>query len=172
MDVPTPDFILDLRAHIGNSPLWIPGCTGVVLRNLPDAGETGSAATAPEPEVLLVRRADDGRWTPVTGIVDPGEEPAVACAREVLEEAGVVATPVRILSVEVVGPVTYENGDVSSYVDTSFLLEYVSGEPYPADGENSEARFVPLSELPPMNERFERTIARALSGEIPAWFRS
>ena len=31
---------------------------------------------------LTVRRADDGAWTPVTGIIDPGEEPAIAAVRE------------------------------------------------------------------------------------------
>ena len=39
--------------------------------------------------MLLVKRSDNGAWTPVTGIVDPGEEPAVAAAREALEETGV-----------------------------------------------------------------------------------
>lgn len=163
--MPTPDFILELRSHIGNGPLWVPGTTGVVLRR-PDGDDSDSA-----PEVLLVRRSDNGAWTPVTGIVDPGEEPAIACVREIAEEAGVVARPVRLIGVEVVGPVTYENGDVSTYLDTAFLLEWISGEPHPADGENTEAVFVPVNQLPPMNERFERTIARALSGEVSAYFR-
>ena len=154
-----PEFIIDLRAHIGHQPLWVPGCTGVVVRE-------GTS----EPEILVVRRADNGTWTPVTGIVDPGEEPATACVREIAEEAGVVATPTRLLSVEVVGPVTYANGDVATYLDTAFRLEWVSGDPYPADGENTEAHFVPVSELPPMNARFERVIARALSDVVVAWF--
>ena len=48
----------------------MPGVTAVVLN---------PART----RLLVVRRADDGRWTPVTGIVDPGEEPARAAEREV-----------------------------------------------------------------------------------------
>ena len=47
----------------------MPGVTAVVLN---------PART----HLLVVRRADDGRWTPVTGIVDPGEEPAIAAVRE------------------------------------------------------------------------------------------
>jgi 8-oxo-dGTP pyrophosphatase MutT (NUDIX family) len=66
----TPDFVLALREKIGHDELWLPGVTAVVLR--------GS-------EVLLVRRADSGAWTPVTGIVDLGEEPpsrpSVKCSR-------------------------------------------------------------------------------------------
>ena len=143
----TPDFVLELRRHVGHAPLWMPGTTAVVLR-----------------------RADNGAWTPVTGIVDPGEEPAVAAAREVLEETAVVARPTRLLSVEVVGPVTYVNGDVTTYLDVAFACEWVEGRPEPADGENTEARFVRADRLPPMNARFTRAIARALSGEPSAVF--
>jgi len=81
----TPDFILSLRERIGTELLWLSGVTAVVLRE-------GAAGT----EALLVRRSDNGAWTPVTGIIDPGEQPAVAAAREVLEEAGVVAVPERL----------------------------------------------------------------------------
>lgn len=179
----TPQFILDLREHIGNAPLWVPGCTGVVVRNpgnlpgnsVPDPDDPDvdiPQNTPDEPEILIVRRADNGTWTPVTGIIDPGEEPAAAIVREVKEEADVVAAPIRLLSTEVVGPTRYANGDVATYLDVAFALEWVSGEPRPADGENTEAAFVPVSELPPMNARFEAVIARALSDDCAAWFRS
>jgi 8-oxo-dGTP pyrophosphatase MutT (NUDIX family) len=70
--VPFPTFVLRLRASIGHDPLWLPGVTAVVLH---------------ETDVLLVRRSDNGSWAPITGIVDPGEHPAHAAVREVLEEA-------------------------------------------------------------------------------------
>ena len=72
--MPTPDFILRLREKIGHDLLWLPGVTAVVLddRN----------------RVLLGRRADNGRWTLITGILEPGEQPAVGVVREVLEETG------------------------------------------------------------------------------------
>ena len=170
----TPEFVLDLRKVVGNAPLWMPGCTAIVTRPVPGAPQvpaTNAAASPSSMEILIVRRADSGAWTPVTGIVDPGEEPARACEREVEEEAGVRARAIRALSIEVVGPVTYDNGDVTTYLDTAFLLEWVSGEPYPADGENSEALFVRADQLPEMNERFTRTIARALSGDVRTTFR-
>jgi 8-oxo-dGTP pyrophosphatase MutT (NUDIX family) len=72
-----PDFVLALREKIGHAPLWLSGATAVVLRGN---------------EVLLVRRSDTGAWTPVTGIIDPGEQPAAAAVRETLEEADVVVT--------------------------------------------------------------------------------
>jgi ADP-ribose pyrophosphatase YjhB (NUDIX family) len=145
--VPTPDFILELRRHIGTAPLWLTGVTAVVLR---------------ENQVLLVRRADNGAWTPVTGIVDPGEEPAVAAAREVLEEADVVATPERLASVFVTEMVVYDNGDRTQYLDLTFRFAYVSGEAHPADGENTEARWFDLDDLPPMSERMASRIQDAL----------
>lgn len=164
----TPPFILELRSKIGHAPLWIPGCTAVVLRPAASSSltrVTGASVDLADIEVLMVKRADNGKWTPVTGIVDPGEEPAVAAEREIREEAGVEAVAQRLLSVEVVGPVTYPNGDVSSYLDCSFVCEWKQGEPWPADGENTEAAFFPANDLPPTNERFRTAIKRALLGE-------
>lgn len=83
----TPDFILELRKHVGNSPLWLSGCTAVVLRGRDGAGVDWNAPIDPASvEILVVQRADNHQWTPVTGIIDPGEEPARAALREILEE--------------------------------------------------------------------------------------
>ena len=153
----TPDFVLELRAHVGTAPLWLPGTTAVIR-------------DAEHRRVLLVRRADNGWWTPVTGIVDPGEPPAVAAEREVLEEAGIIAECEWLVSVDVVGPVVYPNGDRNSFVDTCFALCHVSGDPHPADGENTEAQWRTSAELPPMNERFTRVVRAALGSAGPARF--
>ena len=145
----TPDFVLALRAKVGHDELWLPGVTAVVLR--------GS-------EVLLVRRADSGAWTPVTGIVDPGEEPAVAAAREVLEEADVVAHVESLSWVKVIDLVTYDNGDQSRYLDLVFRCSWVSGEPFPADGENTEAAWFPLDALPELSGDMSERIRVAITG--------
>lgn len=153
--MPTPDFILALREKIGHDPLWLMGCTAVVER---------------DGEVLLVRRADSGAWTAITGIVDPGEEPARAAAREALEEANVVVEPIRLAAISVTPPVTYENGDVTQYLDVNFRCRYVSGEPYPADGENTDVRWFPLDALPPMSESQAARLAAGLAdGEAAAF---
>ena len=147
----TPDFVLDLRAKIGHDLLWLSGVTAVVLREAL-AGR----------EVLLVRRADTGAWTPVTGIIDPGEQPAVAGAREVLEEAGVVAVPEALTSVSAGRPLQYPNGDRSQYLDLTFRFAYVSGEPHPADGENTDARWFATDALPPMSQDMAARVASAV----------
>lgn len=156
----TPEFILRLREKIGNDELWLSGVTAVVVR-----GE------GPDREVLLVRRSDSGAWTSVTGIIDPGEPPAVAAEREVLEEASVVAVAERLARVHVEDRViVYENGDRSRYLDLTFRCRYVSGEPFPADGENTEAAFFRLDALPELREEQRERIGVALSDEAAARF--
>ena len=46
----------------------------------------------------------------------------------------------------------------------------MSGEPTPADGENSETAFFRGDQLPPMNNRFRRAVAKALSARPEADF--
>jgi len=143
-----PDFVLALRAKIGNDPLWLSGVTAVVLR---------------ENEVLLVRRADTGAWTPVTGIIDPGEQPAVAAERETLEEADIVAVAEGLVRVHTnPAPVVYANGDITQYLDLVFVCRYVSGEPYPADGENTAAAWFPLDALPELSDDMAARIRSAV----------
>lgn len=161
-----PDFVLALRAKIGHDPLWLSGVTAVVAR----PGSSSSSDGPPETEVLLVRRTDNGAWTPVTGIIDPGEQPADAAARETLEEAAVVAVAERLAAVHTLPPMTYENGDQAQYLDLVFRLRWVSGEPWPADGENTEAAWFPLSALPPVSDEMRSRIEAALSDEVAARF--
>lgn len=158
--MPTPEFVLRLREKIGTAELWLSGVTAVVLR-----GE------GRDREVLLVKRADNGAWTAVTGIIDPGEPPAVAAEREVLEEADIVAVAERLARVHVDDRVVvYGNGDRSRYLDLTFRCRYVSGEPFPADGENTEARWYRLDALPPMRDDQLARIEVAASDEVEARF--
>lgn len=150
-----PDFVVELRNRVGTLPLWLIGCTAVVVR------PSGSG-----PEVLMVRRADNGAWTPVTGIVDPGEHPADAAIRETLEEAAVTASVDRLAQVGVTGEVTYPNGDRTQYLDLTFRCSFVAGDPYPADGENTEVRWVAAGSMaqldPPPSTPVLARIAAAL----------
>ncbi len=149
----TPDFILSLRERIGHELLWLSGVTAVVLRPAPGGGR----------DVLLVRRADNGAWTPVTGIIDPGEQPAVAGAREVLEEADVVAEAEALVRLHAEPPMSYPNGDRSQYLDHTFRFRYVSGDPFPADGENTEAVWCHEDSLPEMSEEMRTRVEAALA---------
>ncbi|WP_334169206.1 NUDIX hydrolase [Timonella senegalensis] len=150
-----PDFVVSLRSKIGTDPLWLSGVTAVITRGT---------------EILLVQRADNLKGTPVTGIIDPGEHPAVAGAREALEEANVVVTPTKLALVAVTSPVTYENGDVTQYLDLTFHFDWVSGDPYPTDGENVQARWFELDDLPQMSQEMRGRISAALSDDPAAAF--
>ncbi|MDP9026026.1 MAG: NUDIX domain-containing protein [Actinomycetota bacterium] len=146
----TPDFILELRQKIGTQPLWLSGITAVVLD---EVGE----------RVLLVKRADILEWTPITGIIDPGEQPAEAAIREAREEADVVIRVEKLAAVDITRPVTYANGDRAQYLDLNFLCRYVSGDPAPADGENVAAEWFTLASLPPMRADYAARIEQALA---------
>jgi 8-oxo-dGTP pyrophosphatase MutT (NUDIX family) len=154
--MPIPPYVLHLRSMIGTELLWMPGITAVVLR------ATGRGVD----EVLLVKRSDNGRWTPVTGIVDPGEDPHVTAVREVEEEACVVAEVERLVWVAATGVVTHVNGDLGQYLDHTFRCRWVEGDPRPGDDESTDARWFPLDGLPPMTDLHRERIA--VAAENPA----
>jgi 8-oxo-dGTP pyrophosphatase MutT (NUDIX family) len=132
--MPTPDFVLELREMVGHHPLWLPGVTALVV------DESGL--------VLLGQRSDSLRWALPCGIAEPGEEMAAACVREVLEETGVVIEVVELISIETLGPVVYENEDVSSYVDHFFRCRPTGGTAQVGDDESLAVGWFDPSRLP------------------------
>ncbi len=155
--MPTPDFVLALRRHVGHSPLWLSAAIGVVVRH-----------RGGRPEVLLVRRSDDGEWTPTAGIVDPGEEPHQTAVREVLEETGVTCAVERLTWLYAGAPITHVNGDHSQYLEITFRCRWISGEPYPADSESTEAGWFALDALPAMRPEQEARVRSAFA-DGPPW---
>ncbi|HET7801269.1 MAG TPA: NUDIX domain-containing protein [Humibacillus xanthopallidus] len=156
--MPIPPYVSHLRTMVGRELLWMPGVTAVVLRD----GGGGASGVAGSQEVLLVRRSDNGAWTPVTGIVDPGEHPHVTAVREVAEEASVVAEVERLVWVSASGVVTHVNGDLGQYLDHTFRCRWVSGDPVPGDDEATEAGWFALDALPEMAQLFLDRIAVAV----------
>lgn len=152
---PIPDYIVELRALIGTKEIWLPGVTAVVRR---------------DDEVLLVQRADNHQWTPITGIPDPHEEPAIAAAREATEETGVRISVDRLVSTKVHPGHVHPNGDVATYLDLTFACTWLSGEAYVADDESIDVRWWPLADLPPMSEWMLARIDAAVSDETAARF--
>jgi 8-oxo-dGTP pyrophosphatase MutT (NUDIX family) len=155
--MPIPDFILEIREVIGHDPLWLPGVTAVVRRG---------------DELLLVQRSDNGAWTPVTGIPEPGEEPAVAAVREVLEETGVTARVDRLASTWVHGPITHANGDLATYLDLTFTCTWLDGDAHVADDESRDVAWVRRDDLTARGlcDEMLRRIDAALSGEVATRF--
>ncbi|MFE6099239.1 NUDIX domain-containing protein [Streptomyces laurentii] len=152
----TPDFIRDIRASAGHQLLFLPGVSAVVFD---DRGR-----------VLLGRRADNGMWAVVGGIVEPGEQPAACAVREVYEETGVHCEVERIVLVQTLRkPVVYPNGDQCQFLDVSFRCRATGGEARVNDDESTEVGWFALDALPEMKRFSNFRIERALADE-PTWF--
>ncbi|MFF7178637.1 NUDIX domain-containing protein [Streptomyces sp. NPDC008121] len=152
----TPDFIRELRATAGHQLLFLPGVSVVVFD---DRGR-----------VLLGRRADNGLWSIIGGIVEPGEQPADCAVREVYEETAVRCEVERVVLVETLRkPVVYANGDQCQFMDISFRCRAVGGEARVNDEESTEVGWFEVDRLPEL-KRFARfRIEQALS-DGPTWF--
>jgi len=147
--MPVPEYILGLRKKVGNDLLWLPGVRGVVID---DGGR-----------ILLAQRADNRQWALVSGILDPGEQPAQGLVREIFEETGVVAEAERVVSVGAVGPFTYPNGDVCEFLDVVFRCRYVSGTARINDDESLAVGWFTLDELPELMPGHLTSIRHALA---------
>ncbi|NYF12077.1 8-oxo-dGTP pyrophosphatase MutT (NUDIX family) [Pseudoclavibacter sp. JAI123] len=170
--MPIPEFVADLRAKIGpEHPLWLAGSTAVIIRPRARAGDlspvegsrpAGEAVPADE-EVLLVRRSDNGVWSPVTGIVDPGEHPATAAVRESLEEAMVEVRVDRLVRLSVSPKIVHATGDRAQYCDLVFRCTWVSGEAAVGDDESVDVAWFPVDALPAMPEHLASRVAVAVA---------
>jgi NADH pyrophosphatase NudC (nudix superfamily) len=73
--------------------------------------------------------------------------------------------------VSVTPVVTYVNGDVSQYLDVAFRMRWLSGEPHPADGENTDVRWFHRDELPSLSPDMAERVEAALANQPEARFR-
>ncbi|MEU1852237.1 NUDIX domain-containing protein [Streptomyces sp. NPDC019990] len=151
----TPDFIRTLRASAGHQLLWLPGVTALVFD---DQGR-----------VLLNRRSDTREWSVIGGIPDPGEQPAACAVREVYEETAVHCVAERVVLVQALDPVTYENGDTCQYMDITFRCRAVGGEPRVNDDESLDVGWFDIDALPELHELCLLRIKQAVS-DGPTWF--
>lgn len=163
--MPIPDFVAALRSRVGTDLLWMPGVSGVVVD---DAGR-----------VLLGQRADSGQWAVISGILEPGEDPAVGLAREVLEETGVEVVVDALVAVTVTEPMEYPNGDRSQYLDLAFLCRPVPPAPaaaaHVADDESLAVAWFAPDALPDdvarsSTERLDHALARLADPSAAPFF--
>jgi ADP-ribose pyrophosphatase YjhB (NUDIX family) len=102
--------------------------------------------------VLLVRRADDGRWAMPGGWVDPGETPEQAVVREVAEETGLQVSAPRLLHTE----------QRPASVHYTFGCTLDGGDLRPSD-ESLEVAFVWPDEIDQWHTDHQRRLATALA---------
>ncbi|MBG0561976.1 NUDIX hydrolase [Actinoplanes aureus] len=152
----TPEFILELRRHIGHAPLPLPSVTAVVFD---DAGR-----------VLLNRRSDDHRWSLLSGVLEPGEQPAAGAIREVYEETAVEVAVERILAVEALELRRIANGDQVYWFEVSLACRAVGGEARVNDDESIDVAWFAPDAVPEIGDRQKRYLELALDPTAAPYF--
>jgi ADP-ribose pyrophosphatase YjhB (NUDIX family) len=155
-----PGFVSVLRAAVGPDVLlWLPGVNAVVRD---EAGR-----------VLLHRRSDTGEWSLLSGILEPGEDPAAGVMREVEEETGVRVAVERLAAVTVSPRVRHPNGDLAQYLELVFACRPVPPDQAArTDGDESlEVAWFPPDALPPVRESVRDRIDIVAAGSPRTWFR-
>ncbi|MER5779271.1 NUDIX domain-containing protein [Streptomyces sp. NPDC002039] len=149
----------DLRKLVGSDCLlWLPGVVAVVRDE--------------NRRVLLQRRSAADLWTPLSGILEPGEAPAAGVVREVGEETGLEVVVERLAGVTCSPPVRHGNGHRAQYLEIVFACCPVDPDSLPrvCDDESVEVGWFSLDALPPMSERMREIIALVEKDETAAWF--
>ena len=124
--------------------------------------------------VLLTLRSDNGRWCLPGGAIDPGESAAEACAREVLEETGLVVRVGRLVGVYS-SPhriIEYADGNRRQGLTLSFEAVPFGGELGLSD-ETTEAGYFTQEQMKAMDvmEPIYERVADAFAGEEAAFVR-
>ena len=130
-------YFRQLRSKIGHDLLLLPGVAAVIR----DA----------DGRILLQEKSSDEGWSLPAGAIEPGESPAEAIRREVLEETGLVVVPTRIIAVlggEAFRHV-YRNGDVVEYTVVLYRCAVIAEHPGgPSDPETKSLRYFTRPEVP------------------------
>ncbi|WP_284057897.1 HAD-IIA family hydrolase [Thermalbibacter longus] len=125
--------------------------------------------------VLLVKRADNGRWGLPMGQVERGETVAEAVARELREEVGLEVRVLRLVGVysEPASQVfVYPSGEAVQFVTCCLLCEISGGALRADDAEILDAAFFPPDALPDdLLSMHPRWLADALAGQTAAFVR-
>lgn len=126
------DYIHELRKLTGPRKLIL-NCGGVVIEK--------------DGKVLFQRRADNGKWGLIGGLVEMNETYAQAAVREAREETGLEVKLTSFLGIFHNHDMVWANGDAAHVISAMYTAEIVSGEPR-IDGESFELRFFGKDEFP------------------------
>lgn len=129
-------YILELRKLVGTAPLIAVGA-GAVLIN-------------PENRILFQKRADNGCWGLIGGMMELGESIEETARREVLEEVGIELDDIDFFKVYSGKDVYYKypNGDEVFNVINVFIARGDFTEVQIDNYEVKEARFFAIDEIP------------------------
>jgi 8-oxo-dGTP pyrophosphatase MutT (NUDIX family) len=128
-------YIRTMRAMIGKKPLMMCGASVIVIR---------------DGKLLLQKRKDNGCWSYHGGCLELGERLEEAAVRELYEETGLKAGPLKLFGI-FSGPElhhVYPNGDEVYVVDTVYVCDCFSGEEKAEASEVLELKWFPLDAVP------------------------
>jgi 8-oxo-dGTP pyrophosphatase MutT (NUDIX family) len=142
-------YLLELRALVGSRPLIAVGADVMVLEGN---------------RLLLQERRDDGLWSLPGGAMEPGESLAQTAARELLEETGLRARRLELVTVCSGAEYfhRYPNGDEIFNVTAIFVAQDPYGAMRVDPSEGRSLRSFPIDGLPPMASAVTRMVAAAL----------
>ena len=126
------DYIHELRKLTGPRKLIL-NCGGVVIEK--------------DGKVLFQRRAANGKWGLIGGLVEMNETYAQAAVREAREETGLEVKLTGFLGIFHNHDMVWANGDAAHVISAMYTAEIVSGEPR-IDEESFELRFFGKDEFP------------------------
>jgi ADP-ribose pyrophosphatase YjhB (NUDIX family) len=124
--------------------------------------------------VLLVRERSDGRWTLPGGWVDVNDAPSEAVAREIFEESGIRARPVKLAALVDKRRHPHPPG-IHHIYKLFFLCERTGGVPA-VSIETDAVQFFPVHALPELSTgrvlrpQIERLYQHQLHRELPTDF--
>ena len=128
------DYIKELRKLIGPRKIIL-NCAGALIIR--------------DGKILFQRRADNGKWGLVGGLLEMNETYEEAALREVLEETGLEVRLDSFLGIFHNHHMVWRNGDAAHVISAMYTAEIVSGEPR-IDEESYELRFFGREEIPEM----------------------
>lgn len=154
--MPVSEWVLKVREKIAHDLLVMIGAASIIRNE--------------EGQILLQKRADNGRWGLPGGGIEPGEEPAEAAVREVYEETGLRVVPIGLVGVYGGKKqlISYPNGDQSAFVSITFECRVIGGKINPDPDETTDVQWFSPNELPDnIVPHHVRRIQSLLSGNIP-----
>ncbi|HEY6824199.1 MAG TPA: NUDIX hydrolase [Steroidobacteraceae bacterium] len=124
--------------------------------------------------VLLVRERSDGRWTLPGGWVDVNDAPSEAVMREIFEESGYRARPVKLAALLDKNRHPHPAGVYHIY--KLFFVCELTGGAAAASAETDAVEFFPVQALPPLSTgrvlaaQIERLYQHHLDRSLPTDF--
>ena len=139
------DYVKELRRDVGDRKVIL-NCSGAVIVR--------------DGKILFQRRADNGKWGLIGGLLELNETYEEAAIREVREETGLEVQLEAFLGIYHHHDMMWPNGDKAHTIGAYYLATIKSGEPR-IDEESFELRFFAREEIPELFAEDHRAALKA-----------